>query len=264
MASAETPTPATSPATSPATPSGTGGSDNSFGRIFGVLFSPQATFESIVRKPTWVLPLILFVFVGVAATTVITQRVTWRTVIDREIAKSPKAQKRLEQLAPEQRDQQLNIQAKYAPYFVYGINVLAPFIVAVVAGAIFMVAFNVVGGTKIAFKTSLAIYAYAWVPGLIAGLLAIVVLFIKDPSTVDVKNIVASNPGALLSDDSPKWLVSLLSSLDLFSFWEIILLAIGYRAADPKKISFGMALGTVVSVWLIYVLIGVGWNAAFS
>jgi hypothetical protein len=50
----------------------------------------------------------------------------------------------------------------------------------------------------------------------------------------------------------------------MFSFWEIILLAIGYRAADPKKISFGMALGTVVSVWLIYVLLGVAWNAAFS
>jgi hypothetical protein len=260
MASPETPIPATSPAPS----SGSGGSDSSFGRIFGVLFSPKPTFEAIVRRPTWILPLMLFVFVGVAATTVITQRVTWRAVIDREIAKSPKAQKRLEQLAPEQRDQQLNIQAKYTPYFVYGINVLAPFIVAVVAGAIFMVAFNVVGGTKIAFKTSLAIYAYAWVPGLIAGLLAILVLFIKDPSTIDVKNIVASNPGALLSDDSPKWLVSLLSSLDLFSFWEMILLAIGYRAADPKRISFAMALGTVVSVWLIYVLLGVGWNAAFS
>ncbi len=239
-------------------------SDSSIGRIFGVLFSPQATFESIVRKPTWILPLILLVFVGLAATTVITQRVTWRAVIDRAIEKSPKAQKRVEQIPPEKRDETLNAQAKFTEYAVYGVNVLAPFIVAVVAGAIFMAAFIVVGGARIPFKTSLAIYAYAWVPGLIAGLLAIVVLFIKDPSTVDIKNIVASNPGALLSDDSPKWLVSLLSSLDLFSFWEIILLAIGYRAADPKRISFAMALGTVVSVWLIYVLLGVAWNAAFS
>jgi hypothetical protein len=261
MASAETPTPSTSPAPSTAT----GGSDNSFGRVFGVLFSPQPTFESIVRRPTWILPLILLVFVGMAATTAITQRVTWRTVIDRAIEKSPKAQKRVEQIPPEKRDDTLNTQAIFTEYALYGVNVLAPFIVAVVAGAIFMAAFIIVGGAKIPFKTSLAIFAYAWVPGLIAGLLAILVLYIKnDPSTIDVKNIVASNPGVLLSDESPQWLVSLLSSLDLFSFWEIILLAIGYRAADPKKISFGMALGTVVSVWLIYVLIGVGWNAAFS
>ncbi len=256
MASAENPSPSTSPAAA--------GSDNSFGRIFGVLFSPQVTFESIVRKPTWVLPLILLVFVGGAATTAITQRVGWRAVIDREIEKSPKAQKRLEQIPPEKRDEQLNAQAKFTPYLLYSINVLGPFIVAIVAGAIFMAAFNIVGGCKITFKTSLAIYAYAWVPALIAGLLAILVLFIKDPSTVDVKNLVASNPGALMSEESPRWLVSLLSSLDLFSFWSIIMLAIGYRAADPKKISFGMALGVVVSVWFIYVMLGVGWNAAFS
>ena len=64
MASPETPIPATSPAPS----SGSGGSDSSFGRIFGVLFSPKPTFEAIVRRPTWILPLMLFVFVGVAAT----------------------------------------------------------------------------------------------------------------------------------------------------------------------------------------------------
>ncbi len=59
MASAETPSPATSPPTSD------WGSDSSFGRIFGVLFSPKPTFESIVRRPTWILPLILLVFVGI-------------------------------------------------------------------------------------------------------------------------------------------------------------------------------------------------------
>ena len=35
------------------------GSDNSFGRIIGVLFSPKPTFESIVRRPTWVVPVVL-------------------------------------------------------------------------------------------------------------------------------------------------------------------------------------------------------------
>jgi Yip1 domain len=252
MASAETPSPATT------------GSDRSFGRIFGVLFSPQPTFESIVRRPTWLLPIILLVCVGVAVTTVVTHRVGWRTVIDREIESNPKAQKRLEQLPPEKRDDLLNTQAKFTPYVIYAINVLFPFIVAVAAGAIFLAVFNLGVGAKITLKTSMAVFAYAWVPASIAGLLGILVLFLKDPSTVDVKNLVASNPGALMSDDSPKWLVTLLTSLDLFSFWTLILMAIGYRAADPKKISFGMALGAVVSVWIVFVIIKVGWVAAFS
>ena len=29
------------------------------GRIVGVFFSPKATFEDIVRKPSWVLPVVL-------------------------------------------------------------------------------------------------------------------------------------------------------------------------------------------------------------
>lgn len=256
MASAETPSPATSPPTT--------GSDSSFGRIFGVLFSPKPTFESIVGRPTWVLPIILLVFVGIAVTTMITQRVGWRTILEREIESSPKAQKQLEQLPPEKRDDVLNTRAKFTPYVVYAINVLFPFIVAVAAGAIFLAAFNLGVGAKITFKTSLAVFAYAWVPASLAGLLGILVLFLKDPSTVDVKNLVASNPGALMSDDSPKWLVTLLSSLDLFSFWTLILMAIGYRAADPKKISFGMALAAVVGVWIVFVGIRVGWVAAFS
>ena len=32
---------------------------NSFARIFGVLFSPKATFQSIVRRPTWLVPIML-------------------------------------------------------------------------------------------------------------------------------------------------------------------------------------------------------------
>jgi hypothetical protein len=211
-----------------------------------------------------VLPLLLLVVVGIAVTTVITERVGWRTVIDREIASNLKAQKRMEQLPPEKRDEVLDTQAKFTPYVVYAINVLFPFIVAVAAGAIFLAAFNLGVGAKITLQTSMAVFAYAWVPASIAGLLGILVLFLRDPATVDVKNLVASNPGALMSDDSPKWLVTLLTSLDLFSFWTLILLAIGYRAADPKKISFGMALGAVVGVWLVFVIIRVGWVAAFS
>ena len=74
----------------------------------------------------------------------------------------------------------------------------------------------------------------------------------------------ATNAGAFLSDDAPKWQESLLSSFDLFVFWYLILMSIGYSATDPKKISFGKAFGTVVGVWLLYVIVKVGFTAAFS
>ncbi len=237
---------------------------SSFGRLYGALFSPKPTFESIAQRPTWVLPLIILCLFGLAGSFIVGKRIGWRAVIEKQIASSPKAEKQMDQLTPEQRDQALNTQAKIAPIFAYIINILGPFVGAVIIAAVLLGAFNLVGGAKVNFKTSLAIVSYAWVPALVGGVIGILILFLKDPSTIDVQNLVASNPGALLSDDSPKWMVSLLGSLDVFSFWTMILMAFGYSATDPKKISFGKAFGTVLSVWLIYVVIKVGLVFAFS
>jgi Yip1 domain len=252
MASAEAPTPATT------------GSDSSFGRIIGVLFSPKPTFESIVQKPTWVLPLILLAIVSIVLIFIFGQRVGWRDYMIRQDQQNSRTQKQMESMTAEQRENLINTQTKVAPIFAYVAVVLVPFIAAVIVGAVLMLAFNLVHGTKIKFVPSLAIVSYSWVPGLIGGLLGILILFIKDPSTVDLEHLVASNGGAFLSDDSPKWLLMLLTMFDLFAFWNMFLMGIGYSAADPKKLSFGKALATIVGVWLIYVVVKVGLTAAFS
>jgi Yip1 domain len=252
MASAETPTPAAT------------GSDSSFSRIFGVLFSPKPTFESIVRRPTWVLPLILLAIVSIVLIFVFGQRVGWRDYMIRQDQQNSRTQKQMESMTAEQRENLINTQTKVAPIFAYVAVVLVPFIAAVVVGAVLMLAFNLIWGTKIGFVPSLAIVSYSWVPGLIGALLGILILFIKDPSTVDLEHLVASNGGAFLSDDSPKWLLTLLTMFDLFALWNMILMGIGFSAADPKKLSFAKALATVVGVWLIYVVVKVGLTAAFS
>jgi hypothetical protein len=252
MASVETPSPVET------------GSDSSSGRIFGVLFSPKPTFESIVRKPTWILPLILIVVVSVGVVFTFGQRVGWRDLVIRQTQQNSRAQKRMESMTAEERERMIDMQAKAAPIVAYAIVVLLPFIAAVVVGAVLMLAFNLIYGTKIGFVPSLAIVSYSWVPGIIGALLGILIIFLKDPSTVDLDHLVASNGGAFLADDSAKWLVTLLTAFDLFAFWNMILMAFGFSAADPKKLSFGKALGTVVGVWLIYVLVKVGLVAAFS
>jgi hypothetical protein len=252
MASAETPSPATA------------SSDRSFGRIFGVLFSPKPTFESIVRKPSWVLPLILIAVISVGVVCTFSQRVGWRNFMIRQDQQNSRTQKQMESMTEEQRENMINTQTKVAPIFAYVGVVIGPFIAAVVVGAVVMLAFNLIYGTKIGFVPSLAIVSYAWVPGIIGALLGILILFLKDPSTVDLEHLVASNGGAFLADDSAKWLVTLLTAFDLFAFWNMILTAFGFSAADPKKLSFGKALGTVVGVWLIYVIVKVGLVAAFS
>jgi hypothetical protein len=248
MASAATPTPA--PVTT----------DNSFSRVFGVLFAPKPTFESIVRRPTWIVPVVLGCIFFMAVVAVFTQRGGWPSFFEKQNA----ANSRMQKMSAEDRERTMNAQVKFAPTFGYVEGVVIPPIAALVVAAVLLLVFNLSGATKVDFKTSLAIVSYAWVPWLIHGVLSILILFLKDPASVDLQNIVASNPGAFLSDEASKWLVSLLSSIDIFAIWTLILLAIGYSATHPRKLSFGKAFVLVVIPWLFFIAIKVGLTAAFS
>jgi hypothetical protein len=238
--------------------------DSSMGRIFGVIFSPKPTFESIVQRPTWVLPLVLIILVSTVVIFVFGQRVGWRGFIERQDQANSRVQKQMENMTPDQRERMLETQTKYASIFGYVGVVLGTFVVAIVVAAVLLAAFNLIGGAKVNFMTSLAIVAHSWVPSIIGGILGILIIFLKDPSTVDIQHLVAANAGAFLPDDAPKWQETLLSAFDLFTFWTIILMSFGYSATNPKKISFGKAFGTIVSVWLLYVIVKVGFTAAFS
>jgi len=237
---------------------------SSFGRLFGVFFEPRKTFESIVQRPTWVLPMVVLILVSVVIVALIGSRIGWRQVIDRQIANSPRAQQRMEQVPADQRDAILDRQAKIAGVVGYVGVVVATPVVEVIVAALLLALFNIMAGSKIGFSTSLGIVTHSWMPYVITGLLGILILFIKDPSTIDTQNLVASNPAALLPDGSAQWLQSLLKSLDLFTFWVLVLQGIGFSATNPKKISFGKAFGSILALWLVFVLIKMGLAAAFS
>jgi hypothetical protein len=233
---------------------------NSFGRIFGALFSPKETFQSIARKPTWLLPVLLLCVVELCVVAVYGHRAGWRGLIEKQMSNSSQFQE-----APAaQRERQIEVATKVAPYFAYVEVIIGPFIAVLIFAGIFWLIFNMALGAKFGFKTSMGVVAYGLVPAIIATLLGIFVLFVKDPSTVDLQHLVASNAGAYLPDNSPKWLAAGLRSVDLFLFWEMILMAVGYSAAAPKKISFAKAFASIFALWLVVVLIVVGFTAALS
>lgn len=233
---------------------------NSIGRIFGVFFSPKATFESIVRRPSWLAPLVLLCLVSLGVVASFSYRGGWPSFFQRQVENSS----RFQQMPPDQQQRVLAAQLKYGPKVAYVQTVVGPLLVVVVLAAIFLGMFNLLSGTKLQFVTSLGIVSHSLLPGVISGLLGILVILVKEPSTVDLQNAVASNAAAFLSSDSPRWQIALLGSLDLFSFWMMILLALGYSAAAPKKVTFGKGLVSVLGVWLVYVIVKVGLTAAFS
>jgi Yip1 domain len=235
-------------------------SSSAIGRMVGALFSPRKTFESIARRPTWLPPVILACLLALVVVALFSHRVGWRSYLDKQVANSS----RFQQLSAEQQQRTMEAQLKWTPRVAYAEVIIAPFAGALALAGIFLGVLNGLGGTRFNFKTSLGIVSYSWMPNVISGLLGIVVLLVKDPATIDLQNLVASNAGAFLADNSPKWLVAMLTPVDLFSFWVMILLAIGYSAAAPKKLSFAKAFAWIFSLWVVYVLVRTGLTAAFS
>ncbi|HUL34501.1 MAG TPA: YIP1 family protein [Candidatus Eisenbacteria bacterium] len=230
------------------------------GRIFGVLFSPKATFEDIVRKPSWVLPVAVLALLGLMVAIAMNHRVNWRENVSQQIEKSPQAS----QLSDEQKEKQIEAGAKIAPVIVYVFGVPAPIILILVVALILWGAYSLFAGVNPGYKTAVAIVSHAYVPAMIANVLFVIILLLKDPSTLDLQNPVATNVAAFFPEDMPKWLDALGKNLDVFTVWILLLMAVGFAAVNPKKLKGGKSYGIAFGMFAFYLLVRVTMAYAFS
>jgi len=222
-----------------------------FSRLAGVLFEPSRTFADIAWRPTWIVPLALMILASIGVTALYGQHLGWDRLLRHQIETSSRGQ----QLSPEQREQAIATQARLAPLFAYvGTLVVIPLYCLLAAG-IFTGLVAGVMSAPVRFRQVFAVVAYAGVPNVIAALLTVVVMLLKNPDDFDLQNPLVFNAGAFMDPEhSSKFLHSMATSIDLFSFWSMLLMATGLKAAAGKRLSFGGALFVVVLPWAVYVL----------
>jgi hypothetical protein len=216
-------------------------------RLAGVFFSPGKAFVDIARRPRWWIPLILIAILSTVFLNAFTQRVGWESVIRPAIERNQNTQN----MPAPQREQLIRTAAGYYKYVGYGSALITLFYVFIVA-VLLMFLFDTMMSAGVGLKRMMAIVAYGFLPLVIQTLLSMVVLFLKDPEEFNLQNPLMFNVGAYLSPESPAALRALGSSIDLFSLWIIILLAIGVSSA-ARKISFGKALTAIALPWMLFV-----------
>lgn len=230
------------------------------GRIIGVLTSPKETFADIARAPSWLVPLLVGAALGVGFAYVMNERVDWYTFIRQQIERSPRAAS----MSQEQIAQAARMQSQWSPPFAYAIGICAPFIMALLMALVYWGAFNAFAGIGARFKQALAVASHALLTGLVSAPIVIVIMLLKQRGDVDPENLMASSAASFLGSDAPRWLVSLAGSFELFWFWTMFLLAVGFASINRKKLSTGRAFGIVMGVWLVWVLVKVGATYMFS
>jgi hypothetical protein len=102
------------------------------------------------------------------------------------------------------------------------------------------------------------------VPFGVAALIGIPVALARDTISMEDAQggqFLQSSLAALASEETGHVVKALLTSVDLFSIWAIVLLALGCRIVG--KVSKGAAWGSVLAVWAIGILIKVGMAAVF-
>jgi len=245
------PIPEAQPASQPTNRPETG----ALGRITGVIVNPKRTFAEIARRPTWVVPFVTLCVLSVMVSGLLAQKTDWRSFFERQMSKNS----RLDQMPQDQKDRMIENQVKYAPKFAFAFGVIFTAVFVLLMTLIYWGAFNLFYGAALTFKAAFGIVSHAFVPLVISSLLAIIILVIKPHGDVDPEHFLASSLAAFLPDDAPKWLEALGQSLELFWIWTMTLAAIGFSAANRKKIKPAGAFLTVFGLWAVWVLGKVAW-----
>ena len=157
-------------------------------------------------------------------------------------------------MTPEQRQRAITVGARLYQYLGYGGSAVGTLIYVFIVAVILLFIFDTIMSAGVGLKRMMAIVAYGFLPLLIQTALSMVVLFLKDPEEFNLQNPLMFNVGAFLSPETPAALRAVGSSIDLFSLWIMVLLAIGVSAA-ARKISFGKALAGIGVPWVLFVIL---------
>lgn len=227
-----------------------GGEPGFLATLANVYVAPGEAFRSIAARPRFWAPLLLAVGLGLAFTAV------WITKVDPAefMRQQMEESGALDRIAPERRGDVLAGQAKVFTAMAWvGPLVFAPLMYLAMAG-LFYVVYRFFYAAEPTFAQSLGVVAWTFAAfSLLTTPLVFLVLALKDDWNMDPQSALQANLAALLDRSSTaKPLYAIAGSIDLFSFWAMALLSIGYAAVIRSRPS-AAAWGVVVP-WALYVL----------
>jgi hypothetical protein len=219
---------------------------NPFQRIIGVLFSPDATFQSIARRPDWVVPLVLLMVLALANGILISSRIDFG-------APAREAMSQNKNVTQEQMDRAEKMAVGMGKVAKFIGPIITIIVLLIVAGAL-LLAVRLMGGEG-DFKQAFSVTCYAWFPNVLQSIVLTIIVLAKGATAINPQafpTMVRSNLAFLVDMKTQPMAFALLSALDLFTIWVVVLLVIGF--AYVGRISKTKAAVAVVSLWAITIL----------
>jgi hypothetical protein len=230
-------------------------------RVVDTFVAPSKTFADIRRSASWWLPWLISAIVGLALVYMIDKKVGMEKVAENQVAMSPKASARLEQLPADQRAKQMEISAKFTGAIAYAWPVVTVIWIAIVA-AVLLGTFKMGLGAEVGFWQCFAISMYAHLPGIVKALLVMLTVQISGGENFTFQNELASHLGALFDPNSSHFLWSIASSIDVFNIWILVLTGIGYSCVT--RVKRGTCMAVVFGWWAVVTFCGAAIGSLFG
>lgn len=230
-------------------------------RFMSTFTAPSKVFTDIKNGHlSWWLPFLLYIALGYAFYFVVDAKVGMQQAAENQIQMNAKAQERMAQLTPEQRESQMKLTVTITRVAF----LCTPVFIVIMGLIISLVMWGTINfgfGGKATFGKVWTVWVYGMLPSVFKTLLGIIVLYAgAAPESFNSRNFAPTNLGAFLNvTDTNAALYSLASSIDAITIWTLILVGMGTAIVAGVKRGSGYIAS--FGWWALLVLGGAGWAA---
>lgn len=216
-----------------------------FARAIGIITSPKATFEQVVKAPRAIGILALVALLTGVSASAFSLTEKGRQV---QVDFSVQQMERFGVTVTDEMYAAMEKRSAYTPYTtVVSMFVFFPIFVLIVS-AIFYAIFNAIMGGTAEFKQVMAVTSHAWMVPTLGAIFAGIMNFARGSISQSVANLGMLLP--MLKEGS--FVANLAGAVDLFQIWFVLTLSIGLGVLYKRKTS-SIATG----LFIVYAIIAV-------
>jgi hypothetical protein len=219
-------------------------------KVVNIFFEPRKVFQSLKIKPTWLVPVIIVAVLGMGFF-----YYTFPYIMNEQV-QNIRDNDRIPEEHKERIIERIR-EAEHPPLWQMAIAPAGTLISLIIVAAVLFFVFNVLMGGDSGFRRVFSVYCYS-------SLIAIPAIIVKFPLVMMKGNInVQTSLGLLLSPDAKgSFLYSVLSSFDVFTLWQVILVSMGLGVM--YKFSTKKSFTTVAILWVIWIFAKSGLSGVFG
>lgn len=220
-----------------------------FARAIGVITSPKATFEQVVKAPRAIGILALVALLtGLGSSAFSFTERGRQAQLEFQVQQMERFGVTVTDEMYTKMETQSQKQAAYAPFLaIVGTFIIFPIIVLIVSG-IFYAVFNAIMGGTAEFKQVLAVASHAWMVPTLGVIFGGIMNFVRGSVSTSVANLGMLLP--MLKEGS--FLANIAGAVDLFTIWWVITLSIGLGVLYKRKTS-----SVATGLFVVYAIIAV-------